>query len=180
MELSTIVEIVGNYQPSLMPLLGNASTTVEIMRHTSQSGRRSRHRNLQQQKLLKHTSQAHAHLQIFRSTIVEIIEAYQPGNYAVSRECNLQQQKLLKHTSHIDCQTTSSISTIVEIIEAYQPMHNKVQRLSHLQQQKLLKHTSRLPLQHSRGLSTIVEIIEAYQPIERDSAKRQIYNSRNY
>ena len=47
MELSTIVEIVKNYQPSLLPLLGNASTTVEIMRHTSQSGRRSRHRNLQ-------------------------------------------------------------------------------------------------------------------------------------
>ncbi len=35
MELSTIVEIVRNYKPSLMPLLGNASTTVEIMRHTS-------------------------------------------------------------------------------------------------------------------------------------------------
>ena len=35
MELSTIVEIVENYQPSLLPLLGNASTTVEIMRHTS-------------------------------------------------------------------------------------------------------------------------------------------------
>ena len=55
MELFTIVEIVKNYQPSLLPLLGNASTTVEIMRHTSPS-------------LSIPLGNA--------STIVEIIEAY--------------------------------------------------------------------------------------------------------
>ena len=121
MELSTIVEIVENYQPSLLPLLGNASTTVEIMRHTSQSGRRSRHRNLQQQKLLKHTS---PHLSIIYhqlSTIVEIIEAYQPLAQIPPLPHHLQQQKLLKHTS-----------------QRYTCKHRR-----HLQQQKLQKHTSR-------------------------------------
>ena len=55
------------------------------------------------------------------STIVEIIEAYQP----VSR------------------QAANAISTIVEIIEAYQPRSKANQLLKYLQQQKLQKLTSR-------------------------------------
>ena len=93
------------------------------------------------------------------STIVEIIEAYQPVSEP-SHLSNLQQQKLLKHTSQImKMMEDNKQSTIVEIIEAYQPVEDCQNNLIHLQQQKLLKHTS---LRHPQwGVDVI-------------------YNSRNY
>ena len=59
-----------------------------------------------------------------KSTIVEIIEAYQPR---------------IKRVIKVK-------STIVEIIEAYQPVLHDVIDETHLQQQKLLKHTSLLSI----------------------------------
>ena len=82
-------------------------------------------------------------LSAIRSTIVEIIEAYQP----------------LKPSRSI-----LPVSTIVEIIEAYQPIDNLNSRIRHLQQQKLQKLTSQLFFLDEVFISTIVEIIEAYQP----------------
>ena len=79
-----------------------------------------------------------------RSTIVEIIEAYQPPFIRMMSKPYLQQQKLQKLTSHRNmANEILNRSTIVEIIEAYQPSPY-VYALYHK--------------------STIVEIIEAYQP----------------
>ena len=159
--------------------------------------------NLQQQKLLKHTSLNSLCLTLMLSTIVEIIEAYQPKGIVITSFLHLQQQKLLKHTSQYVRQRRSSgnlqqqkllkhtspmyrginsysLSTIVEIIEAYQPARQNRQSSKNLQQQKLLKHTSLSSDRTIYGESTIVEIIEAYQPSLAYSVYHFIYNSRTY
>ena len=100
-----------------------------------------------------------------KSTIVEIIRAYQPYTAA---------------------QIAYQQSTIVEIIRAYQPQSGHPWPQSNLQQQKLLELTSLTTLSRTSSviynsrnyqsllatsklvtiayISTIVEIIRAYQP----------------
>ena len=79
-----------------------------------------------------------------RSTIVDIIEAYQPFSIIV---------------------LLLLLSTIVEIIEAYQPPFIRMMSKPYLQQQKLQKLTSHRNMANEiLNRSTIVEIIEAYQP----------------
>ena len=95
----------------------------------------------------------------FLSTIVEIIEAYQPinikqGNTLIYNSRNY--RSLLALAEHV---AKFARSTIVEIIEAYQPVMIMVYLMINLQQQKLQKLTS---------------------PSLISSAKINIYNSRNY
>ena len=114
---------------------------------------------LQQQKLLKLISQQFFLVKNHQSTIVEIIEAYQP----IAKE------------------KEQTESTIVEIIEAYQPLPYSSPAYPNLQQQKLLKLISQsVDNQMNTVLSTIVEIIEAYQPEGSALTHTPIYNSRNY
>ena len=120
------------------------------------------------------------------STIVEIVEVYQPCHFSIQSNPYLQQQKLLKHTSRIREPLYIPGSTIVEIIKAYQPSHSMryhrqkstiveiikayqpfeitANIRDDLQQQKLLKHTSQSNEYKQLLESTIVEIIKAYQP----------------
>ena len=99
-----------------------------------------------------------------RSTIVEIIRAYQPFSSCHPPISDLQQQKLLELTSPALLNTFTLLSTIVEIIRAYQPIIFQALIL-YLQQQKLLELTSLASSGCTRARSTIVEIIRAYQPI---------------
>ena len=120
---STIVEIIEAYQPPIQMLQGFLeSTIVEIIEaYQPQHRNAQRYTHLQQQKLQKHTSLAignNPRIEIYnsrnyrsilanyfqtplnnRSTIVEIIEAYQPCNRNKPKPKYLQQQKLQKHTS---------------------------------------------------------------------------------
>ena len=165
---STIVEIIEAYQPctygtkrryiynsrnyrSILAFI--SSQTRKILIYNSRNYRSilaqycfaSSNVYLQQQKLQKHTSLWCFLRQSYQSTIVEIIEAYQPW---------------------MEANGDITKSTIVEIIEAYQPffpspllyaIYNsrnyrsilarqmRSRSYSYLQQQKLQKHTSLLP-----------------------------------
>ena len=158
---STIVEIIGAYQPCWRC--------------------KGKYSYLQQQKLLEHTS-------LFL-LIIDNDHIYNSRNYwsilaIISDQIfrfHLQQQKLLEHTSHSRIKIGTLRSTIVEIIGAYQPVNLLVDLPSHLQQQKLLEHTSRVVVGGVVARSTIVEIIGAYQPLKASkTASSAIYNSRNY
>ena len=203
--ISTIVEIIEAYQPcisvnlrdkiynsrnyrSLLALVYKNISFVYIYNSRNyrsllaKDSKNTAGNYLQQQKLQKLTSLSIlAQVTTSSSTIVEIIEAYQP----LASGLLLHQQ-----------------STIVEIIEAYQPKSSDRLQYLYLQQQKLQKLTSRLPLRlqtacnlqqqklqkltsltkkaRNTQASTIVEIIEAYQPSLLVFSRRTIYNSRNY
>ena len=119
---STIVEIIEAYQPAdswrqvahiynsrnYRSLLAKGSVPQTIIIYNSRN-----YRSLLALVLGLHT--------YIVSTIVEIIEAYQPRKKAGLYYRNLQQQKLQKLTSLIKDLRIISESTIVEIIEAYQP-----------------------------------------------------------
>ena len=142
--LSTIVEIIRAYQPSLP--LGD------------------RILYLQQQKLLELTSPCFVKLARFLSTIVEIIRAYQPSSkktaangstiveiirayqpaaFAGVFQHNLQQQKLLELTSHkqkaINCISIYNSRNYQSLLA----VRHHLQPIRYLQQQKLLELTSR-------------------------------------
>ena len=100
--------------------------------------------DLQQQKLLKLISPLVEQVKEFRSTIVEIIEAYQPSLIAIAEIVSTIVEIIEAYQPRLETSRERPISTIVEIIEAYQPL------------------VEVYPQFH---ISTIVEIIEAYQPI---------------
>ena len=144
--ISTIVEIIEAYQPcisvnlrdkiynsrnyrSLLALVYKNISFVYIYNSRNyrsllaKDSKNTAGNYLQQQKLQKLTSQQKAKQFSILSTIVEIIEAYQPKSYEAWYKTNLQQQKLQKLTSHLTFSGTLPLkSTIVEIIEAYQPL----------------------------------------------------------
>ena len=125
------------------------------------------------------------------STIVEIIEAYQPqGAGNGNADGNLQQQKLLEHTSllilfDIFCciynsrnylsilavlvaDVKASRSTIVEIIGAYQPCSLDTVKRTRSTIVEIIGayQPCRIAYAFLPVLSTIVEIIGAYQPCD--------------
>ena len=124
--------------------------------------------DLQQQKLLELTSLTYFKNWLFRSTIVEIIRAYQPETPHRNAVQNLQQQKLLELTS-----LRLHIHRIGENLQQQKLLELTSLRLhihrigENLQQQKLLELTSLLSDCKDVSRSTIVEIIRAYQPSGR-------------
>ena len=138
-----------------------------------------------------------------KSTIVEIIRAYQPGSKKRKAPAfNLQQQKLLELTSPSHIFLTHTLIYNSRNYQSLLAIGSASSVLQDLQQQKLLELTSRLSLfgsnkaiYNSRNYqsllaelgkvfilvgSTIVEIIRAYQPDNMPIHSFQIYNSRNY
>ena len=146
MELSTIVEIIEAYQPtviaSLLTQIYNSrnyrsilappgfsigpllSTIVEIIE--------------------AYQPYVNILINIMVSTIVEIIEAYQPEKLKYVLYYDLQQQKLQKHTSRR------------QNGQQYRLIYNSRNYRSIL---------ARKPTTRMQPKSTIVEIIEAYQPL---------------
>ena len=144
MSISTIVEIIEAYQPSqLLECLVSDLQQQKLQKLTSLScisGPCNVIYNSRNYRSL--LAQPGEWARISKSTIVEIIEAYQPESAISWTFRNLQQQKLQKLTSHMTLTGDEYESTIVEIIEAYQPQTVKTSPLSYLQQQKLQKLTS--------------------------------------
>ena len=157
---------------------------------------------LQQQKLLELTSLKSKDLVISRSTIVEIIRAYQPQFSVSAKYFGSTIVEIIRaYQPKKRRQSSAAGSTIVEIIRAYQPtrlqplimciynsrnyqsllaLNEPLRSSLYLQQQKLLELTSPRRFFSRYFLSTIVEIIRAYQPKQRRLEKDTIYNSRNY
>ena len=145
------------------------------------------YRNLQQQKLQKHTSHIKRETQSIRiynsrnyrsilailvliirfysSTIVEIIEAYQPGKYEESPLSDLQQQKLQKHTSQVTLLTVTYYIYNSRNYRSILAFQTPVRFLAFIYNSRNYRSILAYGLYFiSLSSSTIVEIIEAYQP----------------
>ena len=116
-----------------------------------------------------------------KSTIVEIIRAYQPQLYICIVAAYLQQQKLLELTSPQQSDCTVIPSTIVEIIRAYQPHPLLLGQNFNLQQQKLLELTSpSVEPKHIRRDLQQQKLLELTSLRTEGLVPDPIYNSRNY
>ena len=187
--VSTIVEIIEAYQPYILVLLLCVSTIVEIIEAYQPADAEEHHQQIYNSRnyrsLLAYLSFGRmmkiynsrnyrsllappdVALSTWISTIVEIIEAYQPSNTFKRMDEDLQQQKLQKLTSHklqgrfplnLQQQKLQKLTSLIEHV---------VPAGCDLQQQKLQKLTSQSVTVNNTELSTIVEIIEAYQPSSR-------------
>ena len=170
----------------------------------AQNGECDQYDHLQQQKLLELTSPNASTTDRQRSTIVEIIGAYQPAKTEHQEQQYLQQQKLLELTSLTKQSGKLTNLQQQKLLELTSPEKKSQGQNQDLQQQKLLELTSlkssvRLQILYLQQqklleltslnktiifqnaiLSTIVEIIGAYQPKKVSHSYVQIYNSRNY
>ena len=180
--VSTIVEIIEAYQPSVVSVVAqyiyNSRNYRSLLALEEMFNNLSDIYNSRNYRSLLAVIRLPIRLPI--STIVEIIEAYQPAVRSVFCGSHLQQQKLQKLTSQVFRRLPIPISTIVEIIEAYQPSRKRRLKTIDLQQQKLQKLTSQsLPqasntyIYNSRNYRSLL----ALTPTE---CARLIYNSRNY
>ena len=162
--LSTIVEIIRAYQPSIPTPTSFLSTIVEIIRAyqpVTIGTKKANH--LQQQKLLELTSHKIDYETPEGSTIVEIIRTYQPfanvkQNIVIYNSRNY--QSLLAVFS----MSSFLISTIVEIIRAYQPPHGPQVAFSIYNSRNYQSLLAIIMYDFRPHRSTIVEIIRAYQP----------------
>ena len=182
-KLSTIVEIIRAYQPSAnKPFVISYLQQQKLLELTSLekslSGRKPIYNSRNYQSLLAAKAESLSPSKstiveiirayqpfvpslypCFKSTIVEIIRAYQPSDRRTGWWCYLQQQKLLELTS-------------LEILCFVQWLN--------LQQQKLLELTSHFPSYIIEMNLQQQKLLELTSRIHTNPLMIMIYNSRNY